>query len=182
MAMTFVFQVFLLKSNLGVLACINTSYGMTFINKNWLLWQFFDQKIKEMSTFFQISEIKVSKHKFTQFAKFSIFFLDKKNKKQKIYTSVKYKFHLIESFRANILSGNNIFALKNFVLNIGLSHIVVKSYEVKIAIRVEQKSQFLINKLLAERDGVIPLYSEAIISLLLISFLNNKDFSFYPIT
>lgn len=50
---------------------------------------------------------------------------------------------------------------------------------VKITIRARQRGQFLRRRLLAEKDGVMPLHSEAMIPLLPMPLPDDWDFLFY---
>lgn len=133
-AVTLVSQVFPLESGPGATACLNVGCSMTFVNKDLLLRQLPEQKIKEMSTSLKVRGIGASKHKFAQFAELFLFFPGENNKRQKVYASFKCKFHLVDGLRANILIGNDIFALEKFVLNIRLAYAVVGSCGVKITI------------------------------------------------
>lgn len=56
-----------------------------------------------------------------------------------VYAFIKYKLYLVKCIKANILIGNNILTPEGFVLNIGLGHAIVGSYDVKIIIRTRQK-------------------------------------------
>lgn len=67
------------------------------------------------------------------------------------------------------------------MLNVGLSHTLVRSCRIKIAVRVRQRGQFLKRRLLAEKDEVISPRSEKIILLLLVPFPDDRDFLFHPI-
>lgn len=80
------------------------------------------------------------KHESAQFAKLLFFLLGEDNKEQIVYTSIKYKFSLVESLKVNILIGNNIIAPKDFIFNINLGHAVIRNYSVKITIKARQKS------------------------------------------
>lgn len=108
---------------------------MTLVNKNQLLQQLFDQKIKKISTPLKIKKIEASKHKSAQFTELSFFLPGENNERKKVYNFFKCELHLVEDFRANILIGNNILALESFVLHIRLSHIIMGSYGIKITIR-----------------------------------------------
>lgn len=169
-----------LKSDPNATACLNTSCGVTFVDKNLLLKQFSDQKKKKMSISLKVREIEASKHEFAQFAKLSLFFLEKNNKKRNIYTSIKCELYLIDGLKANILIGNNILTSESFVLNVGLGHALVGSCRVTITVRVKQRGQFLRKRLLAERDKVVALCSETIIPLLPMPLPDDRDFLFHP--
>lgn len=155
---------------------------MTLVNKNLLLRQLPNQKMKEISTFLKIRGIRVSKDEFAQFAELFFFLPGENNQRQKVYIFFKCKLHLVEGLRANMLIGNNILASESFVLNIGLGHAVVGSCGVKITIRARQKDQFLKRKHLAENDVVVPLRFEAIILLLSMPLPDNRNFLFHQVT
>lgn len=154
---------------------------MTLVDKDWLPRQLLNQKIKEISIPLKVRGIRASKYESAQFAELFLFLLRENDEKQKVYTSIKCELYLVKGLKANILIGNNILALENFVLNIGLGHTVVGSCKIKITIRARQRGQFLRSKLLVEKDGVVPLRSEAIIPLFPVPFPNNRDFLFHPI-
>ena len=153
---------------------------MTLIDKDWLLHQLPDQKIKEMSTPLKVRGRGTSKHKSAQFAEVSLFLQGESNEGQKVYTSIRCELHMVKGLRANILIGNNILAQKGFVLNVGLGHALVRNYEVKITVRARQRGQFLRKRLLTVKDEVIPPRSEIMVPLLLVPFPDDRDFSFYP--
>ncbi len=96
-----------------------------------------------------------------------------------VYASIKCELYLVEGLRANILIGNNILAPEGFVINIGLGYAIVRSCGIKITIRARQRGQFLRRKLFAKKDGVVPLRSKAMIPLLPISLLDDRDFLFH---
>lgn len=177
--MTLVPQVLPLKSDPSATACLDTGCGVIFVDKNWLLRQIPNQKIKEMSIPLKIRGIGASKHKSAQFAELSLFLLGENDKEQKVYASFKYELHLVEGLRAKMLIGNNILALENLVLNIGLGHSIVGSCGVKITIKATQRGQFLRRKLLAENNEVVPPCFEAIIPILPVPVPDNRNFLFH---
>ena len=178
-AVTLLPQVLPLKLDPGATACLDTGCGVSFIDKAWLLQQFPNQKIKEISIPLKVGGIKASKHEFAQFAELSLFLLGENNKGQKVYSFFKCKLHLVKGFRAKILIGNNILASENFVLNIGLGPAIVGSCKVKITIKARQRGQFLSRKLFAKNNGVVPPRSEAIITILPVPLFNDRDFLFH---
>ena len=180
MAVTLVPQVLPLKSDRSATACLDTSCGVTLVNKDWLLWQLPGQKIKKMSTPLRVREIMALRQKSNQFAELSLFFSGENGKGEMVYASIKCELHLVKGLRANILIENNILAPEGFIINIGLGHAVVGSFGVKIMIRVRQRGQFLTKRLFAEKDGVVPPRSEAMIPLLPIILPDDRDFLFHP--
>lgn len=92
-----------------------------------------------MSTPLKVRGIGASKHKSAQFAELPLFLLGENNKRQKVYASIRCELHLVDGLRANILISNNILAPESFVLNVGLSHALVGSCGVKIAIKAKQR-------------------------------------------
>lgn len=178
---TFISQVLLLKSDLSATACLDTRCDITFVDKAWFLRQLFGQKIKEMSISLKVKGIKTLKYKSAQFPKVFLFLSGTNVRGQQVYTSFKYKLHLAERLRANILVRNDILASEGFILNLKISHALVKSCGVTIPIKVRQKSQFLKKKLLAKIDKVVLPCSETIIPLFPIPLLNNQNFLFHPV-
>ena len=181
-AVTLVPQVMPLDSDPSATACLDTGCGVTLVDKDWLLRQLPDQKIKEMSTPLRVREIGASKHESAQFAELSLFLPGENEEGQKVYASIRCELHLVEGLRANILVGNDILAPERFVLNVGLGHALVGSCGVRIAIIARQRGQFLRKKLLAEKDGVVPPRSEAMVSLLPVPLPDDRDFLFHPTT
>ena len=179
-AVTLIPQILPLESDPGVTACLNTGYDVTLVDKDWLLRQLPDQKIKEISTPLKDRGIEASKHKSAQSAELYLFLLGENNKGQKVYTSFKCKLHLVEGLRANILIGNNILALESFVLNVGLSHVVMGRCGVMITIRARKRGQFLRKRLFAENKEVLPPRSEVMIPLLRVPLPNDRNFLFHP--
>ena len=153
---------------------------MTFVDKDWLLRRLPGQKIKEMSTPLRIRGIGALRHESNQFAELSLFFPRENGEKEMVYASIKCELYPVKGFRANILIGNNILAPEGFVINIGLGHAIIGSCGVKITIRARQRGQFLRKRLFAEKDGVVPPRSEAMITLLPIPLPDNRDFLFHP--
>lgn len=153
---------------------------MTLVDKNWLLCQLSDQKIKEMSTFLKVRGIRTSKHKSAQFAGISLFLPSESNEGQKVYASVRCKLHLVKGLPSNILIGNNILAPESFMLNVSLGHALIVSCKVKITIKARQRGLFLKKRLLAKKDEVIPLHSETMIPLLPVPLPDDRNFLFHP--
>lgn len=134
-----------------------------------------------MSTLLKFRGIGISKHKSAQFAELFFFLLGEDDQKQKVYTFIKCELHLVKGLRVSILMGNDILTSNSFVLNIRLGHVVMGNYGVKITIRVRQKSLYLKKRLVPEKDGVVPPCFEIMISFLLLSLLDDRDFLFHLI-
>ncbi len=80
-AVTLVSRVLPLESDPSTTACLDTGCGVILIDKDWLLWQLPDQKIKEMSTLLIVRGIEASRYKFAQFAELSFFFPGEDNER-----------------------------------------------------------------------------------------------------
>lgn len=156
MAVTFFPRILQLESDPSATVCLDIGCDVTLVDKDWLLRQLPDQKIKEMSIPLNIRGIGASKHKSAQFVELFLFLSGKNDEKQKVYASFKCKLHLVEGLRINILIANDILPPESFVLNIGLGHVIMGSYRVKITIRARQRSHFLRKRLLAKNDEVVP--------------------------
>lgn len=127
----------------------------------------------------KVKRIKVSRYNSAQFAKLSHFLLGKNNERWKVYASIRYKLHLAKGLRANILISNNLLASESFVFHLGLGYAIVDSCGVNITIRARQRGQFLRRRLLVKKNGVVLPYSKAMIPLLPMSTLDDRDFLFH---
>lgn len=81
MLITLFFQQLLLDSDLKATAFFETSYKITLIDKPWLLSHLSSQKRNTMLISLKVRDIKVSKHKFTQFIILLLYFLSKNTTK-----------------------------------------------------------------------------------------------------
>lgn len=129
---------------------------MTLIINDWLLRQFFDPKIRQMSISLKVRGIEVSRYKSAQFTELSLFLSGEDDEGRKVYAFIRYELYLVKGFIANILIGNNIPAPKSFVLHVRLGHAIVGSCGVKITLRASQKGLFLRWRIFAKKNGVVP--------------------------
>lgn len=58
-AIIFILWILSLNLNANTIVCFNTSYGVTLIDKTWLLQQLPDQKIKEVSISLKVKRIDI---------------------------------------------------------------------------------------------------------------------------
>lgn len=135
-----------------------------------------------MSTPLKVREIEASKHKSTQFATLSFYFLGEDQVKQRVYTSIKCELHLVNGFQANILVGNNILSRKGSVININKNCALIGSYKVTISINARQRWQFLRRKLFATNNNVVLPHLKMMIPLSPVFLPDNRDFLFHPTT
>lgn len=135
-----------------------------------------------MSTLFRVKKIRSSKHKSEEYAAFSLYFPGKDDAGQQVYASLTCKIHLVKGLKANLLIGNNIMFLKNFIINVKRKSVFIGSYGVTVSIDARQRRQFLTRKLLASQETVVPPRSEAMISLIPLFLFDDRDFLFYPAT
>lgn len=90
-AVTFVPRVLPLESDFSATACLDIGYGVTLVDKDWLLRQLFDQKIKDISTSLKVRKIGASKHESAQFVELFFFFLGEDNEEQNVCASIRCK-------------------------------------------------------------------------------------------
>ncbi len=169
-------------SNLKSTACLDTGYGVTLVDKNWLTKNLPTQKISTMSTPLKVRGIGASKHESREFAALSLYFPEKNNAGQLVYASITCEIHLVEDLRANLLIGNNIMFPEDFVIDVKGKKALIGSCKVTIPINARQHAQFLARKLLTNQETVVPPNSEAMISLLPLHLPDDRDFLFYPAT
>lgn len=66
-------------------ACLDISYKVTFVSKNWLLKHLFDQKISTIFTSLKVRKIDVSKDKSVEFAALFLYFFGKNNTEELVH-------------------------------------------------------------------------------------------------
>lgn len=99
-----------------------------------------------------------------------------------MYTSIKCKLRLINSFQANILVKNIILFAKGLVINIDKNCAFIRSCKVIISINARKRGQFLRRKLLASNINVLPPCLKTMIFVLPVFLLDNCNFLFHPTT
>lgn len=87
-----------------------------------------------MSTHLKVREKKASKHESGEFDGLLLYFPEKNNARQLVYTSLTYKIHLVEDLRANLLIGNDIMSSKSFVIDVKGKKALIGSCKVTILI------------------------------------------------
>ena len=133
-----------------------------------------------MSTPLKVRGIEVSKYESGEFATLFLYFPSRDNAGQQVYASLTCEIHLVEGLRANLLIGNDIMSPEGFIIDIKRRSVLIGSCGVTVPIDARQRGQFLIRRLLASQDTVIPPRSEAIVSLVPLPLLNDQDFLFHP--
>ena len=161
-------------------ACLDTGCGVILVDKHWLLKRLPNQKISTMSNPLKVRGIGASKHKSSEFAALSLYFLAKNAVGDLVYAALWYEIHLVEGLRANFLVGNNIMSPKAIVINLGKKTAIIGTCGVSIDVNASQRGQFLARKLLTNQDSVIPPCSKAMISLEKLPLPDNRDFFFHP--
>lgn len=96
-----------------------------------------------------------------------------------VYALFQCEIHLVEGLCANLLIGNDITSSEAMVINSGKKTMLIGPYGVIINVNAKQRGQFLAKKLLTSQESVIPLCSEAMIPLVKLPLLDNRDFLFY---
>lgn len=89
----FVFMYLALDLNPKSIVYLDTSCKVIFDNKNWF-WKYQPgQKISIMSTFLKFKSLRASKYKSAEFAMLFLYFLNRDNDRQQVYTLLKYEIH-----------------------------------------------------------------------------------------
>lgn len=119
-----------------------------------------------MSPLLKVRSINASKHEFSEFAALSLYFSGKNNVEDLVYATLQYEIHLIEGLRTNQLIGNDIMSLEAMVIDLGKKTALISACNMTIDVNAKQWGQFFARKLPISQNSVIPLCSEAIISLI----------------
>lgn len=133
-----------------------------------------------MSTSLKIKGIGASKYKSAEFTTLYLYFSDRNNAGELVYTSLKCKVHLVEGLQANLLISNNILSPEHIVIDIGKESAFIGSCEVTIKVNAKQQEQFLTKKLFSSQESVIPPSSKALVPLVKIPLPDDREFLFHP--
>lgn len=98
--------------------CLNTSCGITLVDRDWLTKKLLSQRISTMPVPLKIRGIGASKHESGQFVLTMLYIPGTDEIGREVYTSITCKLHLINGLKANMLMGNNILCIKGFALNL----------------------------------------------------------------
>lgn len=161
------------------MTCLDTSCGVTFVNRHWLLKHLSGQKITIMSTPLKVRGISAFKHKSSELAALSLYFLWKNNIGKLVYALLHYEIHLVEGLCTNLFIGNDIISSEAIVINLGKKTALIRACEVIIDVSAKPWGQFLAKKLLRSQISVISPCSKAVIPLVKLLLPNNRDFLFY---
>lgn len=101
-----------------------------------------------MSIPLKVKGIRPSKYKSGEFATLLLYSSGKNNTKQLAYTFLICEIYLVKALRANLLIGNNIMSLEDFVIDIKENSVFIESCRVTVPINARQRRHFLMKKLL----------------------------------
>lgn len=135
-----------------------------------------------MSTLLRVKGIRSSKHELEEYAALFLYFPGKNDAGQQVYTSLTCEIHLVKGLKANLLIGNNIMSPKSFIIDVKRKSLFIGSYGVTVPIDARQRGQFLIRKLLASQETMVPPCSEAMIPLIPLPLPDNRNFLFHSAT
>lgn len=133
-----------------------------------------------MSTPLKVRGIGASKHESPEFATLFLYFPRKNNVGDLVYALLQYEIHLVEGLRANLLIGNDIMSSEVMVINLEKKTALIGACRVTINVNAKQWGQFLAKRLLTSQESVIFPCSKAMILLVKLPLLNNRDFLFHP--
>ena len=88
--------------------CLDTSCGVTLVDRCWLTQRLPNQKISKMAVPLKGREIGSAKHNSDEFVSVPLYFLGRDKSKQLVYVQIDRELHLVDSLRANMLIGNDI--------------------------------------------------------------------------
>lgn len=136
-------------SNPNSIACLNTGCGVTLVDKAWLSKCFPIQKTNIMSMPLRVRGIGFSKYKSREYRGLSLYFPGKDDADLQVYISLTYKIHLVKGLRVNLLIGNDIMSLENFIIDVRKKSVFIGSCGMTVPINAKQRGQFLTRKPLA---------------------------------
>lgn len=122
------------------------------------------QKISTIPIPLKVKSIGLSKYKFDKFVFANFYISDFNQKNFKIYIYIKYKLHLLEDLKVNMIICTNIFYTKGFSIKLINASAYTLEYRVIIKIIANSHSQFLRPNILANATIFIPPKFKAFIS------------------
>lgn len=119
--------------------CLDTSCGVTLVNKKWLLKYLLGKKISTISTSLKVKRISISKHKSAAFVVLSLYFSGTNNARPLVYISLEFEIHFIEGLWVNLLIDNDILFPECIIIDIEKKSALIRSCGVIIAINAKQQ-------------------------------------------
>ncbi len=158
--------------------CLDTGFGVTLVDRDWLTKKLPSQKINTMPVPLKVRGIGASKHESGHFALTTLYIPGTDEKGREVYASITCELHLVDRLKANMLVGNDVLCTEGFALNLYNSSALIHSCGVRIGINARQHSKFLRHKALASAPTIIPPHSEALVAFQRIKLPDSRDFLF----
>ena len=121
-----------------------------------------------MASLLIIYGIKNKKHRISEYVNLNIYFLKKlKNTDAVVIIYITRETYIIKSFKINILAGVDLFAVKNFVINLIKKITLINNYkgiiiELAVILRINKR---LYRNILFIKITIIPAYTRAFIKI-----------------
>ena len=160
--------------------CLDTGCGVSLVDKAWLAKKHPSQKINTMPVPLKVISIGASRHESGEFAFTALYMPGFDRGGSEVYACVQYELHQVDSLKANMLIGNNVFCTKDFTINLANASAHMLSCGVTIVISARSHSQFLKRNVLANTTTFIPPKSETLIDVRQIPLPDSRDFLFQP--
>ena len=167
-----------LQSDLAASCCLDSGYGMTLVDGEWLFRHAPDEKILKRAVPLKVRNIRASKHESDEFVSMPICFLGVNKHKQPVYTRIDREIHLVDGLKANMLLGNDTIVLESIMINLANSTTFTTSCNVQIAIKARQRGQPLRKKLMADTTIFLLSNFESLVLVTHGTSLGNRDFFF----
>lgn len=135
------------SSNPDSTAYLDTGYRVIFVHKHLLLKRLPSQKINTMSTPLKVRDISIITHKPSKFLALSLYFPGKNNVGNLVYVLLQCEIHLADSFRINLLIGNNIISPEAIVIDLEKKTALIGACRVTMNVNAKQQDQFLAKRL-----------------------------------
>lgn len=158
---------------------LDIRYGVTFVDRDWLIKKFLSQKISTMPVSLKLKGIGASKYELGDFALTTIYIPGIDKKGHEVYASISYKLYLVDGLKANMLVRNKVLCTEGFAINLFISFALIYSCGVKIDINARQRSEFLRHKALASTPTIIPPRLETLVTFQRIKLPDSRNFLFY---
>ena len=157
---------------------MNTSARLIVSDRLFFKAQAFDAKIRTITTFVTIRDLRVNKHKIDKYALVLFYIIEKNNQENKIRIIFRRKVYLINDLKANILIEINIINLENIIVDLINCIAKIESCKVIILIEIRILSNVIFKFVYFKKLTIISSQSKFPIEIYYFVILKDRNFLF----
>lgn len=159
--------------------CLDTDCSVTLTDKIFVKKQISQVRIRYMTTFLNVRDLRINKHQISKYFIAIIYFTEKCEKKS-VRKLIRREMHFVKNLKANMLIENDILDLENICIDDVNDKVTISSCNnMIIFIEIRILSKKMIIKIMHVRNFVT-ISSRFVITILIhnVNLLSNRDFLF----